>query len=79
MDTKLVGLLSEIFGLKHTEIKPELKKCEIDSWDSLKQMDLVVSIENAYGIQLDISDIVRMDSIHHIIEVLKEKGVILGN
>ena len=79
MDNKLAELLAEVFGLRVPEIQPDLKKCEVGNWDSLKQMDLVMTLEREYGIALDIPDIVRMTSVAEIMAVLKEKGVDLGN
>lgn len=75
MNTQLSKILAEVFGLRETEIKPELEKGEVDTWDSLKQMDLVTSLEREYNILLEIPDIIRMTSIATIIEVLQEKGV----
>ena len=61
--------------MPEAEIRTSLKQFEVDSWDSLKQMDLVVSLETAYDISLEIEDIVRMTSVLEIIAVLTEKGV----
>jgi acyl carrier protein len=79
MNKELVELLAEIFGLRVSEILPELDKADVGSWDSLKQMDLVLSLERQYDIALDIPDIVRMTSIREIIAVLRAKGVDLGD
>ena len=79
MNTRLYTVLSDVFGLPPEQIIPELTKEDVSSWDSLKQMDLVNSIEQEYGIMLEITDIVRMNSVHNIIEVLKEKGVTFGD
>lgn len=78
MNKKLAEVLAEIFGLPVTEIHPELQKSDVGTWDSLKQMDLVLSLEREYGIALDIPDILRMSSIAEIMAVLKDKGVDLG-
>lgn len=78
MNKKLAQLLAEIFGLRITEIKSDLQKCEVGTWDSLKQMDLVISLEREYDISLDIPDILRMTSVAEIMAVLKNKGVDLG-
>jgi acyl carrier protein len=75
MDKKLAEALAEVFGLRVAEIQPELQKCDVGTWDSLKQMDLVMSLERNYDIALDIPDIVRMTSVAHIVAVLREKGV----
>ncbi len=79
MNEKLVELLAEIFGLRMTEILPDLQKSEVGTWDSLKQMDLVMSLEREYDIALEISDILRMTSVAGIVAVLKDKGVDLGS
>lgn len=75
MDPFLKKLLGGVFGLPPAEIRTSLQQSEVDSWDSLKQMDLVVSLETAYDISLEIADIVRMTSVLEIIAVISEKGV----
>lgn len=79
MNKKLAEVLAEIFGLPVTEIHPEMQKSDVGTWDSLKQMDLVLSLEREYGIALDIPDILRMSSVAEIMAVLKDKGVDLGS
>ena len=79
MNKKLAELLAEVFGLRDTAIQPELQKCDVGTWDSLKQMDLVMSLEREYGVMLDIPDILRMTSVAEIMAVLKGKGVDLGS
>jgi acyl carrier protein len=79
MNKKLAELLAEVFGLRVTDIQPDLHKSEVGTWDSLKQMDLVMSLEREYGIVLDIPDILRMISVAEIMAVLKDKGVDLGS
>lgn len=79
MNKKLAEVLAEVFGLRTPEIHPELQKSEVGTWDSLKQMDLVLTLEREYGIELDIPEILRMTSVAEIIAVLKDKGVDLGS
>lgn len=79
MNKQLAEVLAEVFGLRVTEIHPTLQKSEVGTWDSLKQMDLVMSLEREYRIALDIPDILRMTSVAEIMAVLKDKGVDLGS
>lgn len=78
MNQRLVFVLAEVFGLRADQVVTELTKDNVGSWDSLKQMDLVMSLEREYSIILEFSDIIRMNSVANIIEVLKNKGVDLG-
>lgn len=79
MNKKLAELLAEVFGLRVTDIHPDLQKSQVGTWDSLKQMDLVMSLEREYGIALEIPDILCMTSVAEIMAVLRDKGVDLGS
>jgi acyl carrier protein len=79
MNKQLISVLSDVFGLRSDQITPTLTKEEVGSWDSLKQMDLVLSIEREFSIVLDMPDIVMMNSVASIIEVLNNKGVDLAD
>lgn len=79
MDIKLQETLADVFDIKAAAITPDLSKDDVETWDSLKQMDLVISLEKAYDISLDITDIVAMVSVQAIMDVLTRKGVSLEN
>ena len=79
MNKKATLILSNVFGIKEADVHPDLTKADVGSWDSLKQMDLVTSLEKEYNITLGIPDIVKMQSVKAILEVLKEQGVDIEN
>jgi|694.fasta_scaffold06561_20 acyl carrier protein len=79
MNKRLTAILAEVFRLRESEIHPGLTKADVGNWDSLKQMDLVMSLESEYGIVLMIPDIIRMVSVAGIVAVLKDKGVDLAD
>ena len=72
-------MLADVFGLKESDIRPELTRADVGNWDSLKQMDLVLSLEREYGITLEIADISGMVSVAAIESVLRAKGVELAD
>jgi len=78
MNKRLASVLANVFGLRADEIVIELTKDNLGSWDSLKQMDLVVSLEQEFNIALEIPDIIKMNSVGQIIDVLANKGIDLG-
>ncbi len=79
MDERLKNVLADVFGMKESYIHLQLTKNEVANWDSLKQMDLVMTLEKEYSITLEITDIINMQSVKSIVEVLLEKGVELGD
>lgn len=75
MNRRLIKILADVFRIRESDIVPDLTKEQVGSWDSLRQMDLVVSLETEYEVTLEIEDIVRMRSVGAIIEVLSAKGI----
>lgn len=78
INARLAEVLADVFSVPVSRIVPGLTKADVGSWDSLKQMDLVMSLEKEFGVVLEIEDIVAMDSVENVVEVLERKGVDLG-
>ena len=79
MNKRLAGLLAGVFGLREAEVTPALTRDDVGTWDSLRQMELVITLEREYGIALEIPDIISMVTVAAIIDVLKAKGADLGD
>jgi len=75
----LAKVLAEVFALHENQITMKLTKDDVGNWDSLRQMDLVMSIEREFAITLEIPEIIQMNSIKNIISVLQKRGVNLEN
>ena len=75
MDHNFKKIISNVFNIKEEDVKPSLTKEDVGSWDSLKQMDLIFSLEESYNIQFEIEEIAKMNSIEEIVSVLLKKGI----
>ena len=71
----LKKLLSDIFEIKEDEIADEISMKTIENWDSLKHMELIVSIEEKFNIRLTADEIISMIDYKGIKNVLKNRGV----
>ena len=49
-----------------------------DAWDSLAHMDVILSIEQHFAVNLEGDEIADMQSVAAIINVLKTKGVAIA-
>lgn len=79
MNKRFKGIIADVLGLRESDIHLAMTKEEAGAWDSLKQLDMVMSLEREYDIELAISDIVTMTSVAKIVDVLKAKGVDLAD
>lgn len=62
--------IGAILRLPEAEVRDELCMNAVDTWDSLSHMELVVALEQAYGVCLSGDDIVDMTSVAAIRAVL---------
>lgn len=76
MDTKVENLVSEVLQMPASDITDDLTMKTVDTWDSLKHMELIVVLEQSFDIQLSFDEIVAMQSVSQIKHVLRERGVL---
>ena len=75
VDAKVENVLSEVLQMPVTAITEDLTMKDVDAWDSLKHMELIVALEQSFDIQLSFDEIVAMQSVSQIKRVLRERGV----
>jgi acyl carrier protein len=71
----LEKIMSDILKIPESEITDDLTMDNLDEWDSLRHMDLIVSIEQDFGVELTFDEIIIMRSVVAIKNVLKAKGI----
>jgi acyl carrier protein len=71
---QLSELIANVLNIELKRVTDSLSMSDVESWDSLKHMELVVSIENGYDVQLSFDDIVAMKSVGDIRTVLRTYG-----
>jgi acyl carrier protein len=73
---KLRQAISEALRIPPDRITPEMSIHKVDTWNSLTHIELVVSIEEMFHIQLTADEIVAMTSIAEIERILGNRGVL---
>lgn len=75
MFEKLVEILKEQLNLEGKEIKPESSFKEDLEIDSLDLFELVMAIEDEFGVEIPSEDLEKLTTIESVMDYLKEKGV----
>ena len=73
---KLEEIIANIFELDASQIKKEMTPADIETWDSLSQLNLISSIENEFQIKFEIDEIFTVMKIGDIYSLLSKKGVL---
>ncbi len=75
IDARLRDVLADVLQVSPGRVADDLAMADVETWDSLTHMDLVVSIEKLYGIELTFEEIVAMQSVGEIRRVLQERRI----
>jgi acyl carrier protein len=73
---KLEEIIANIFELDPSQIKKEMTPIDIETWDSLSQLNLISAIEREFQIKLEIDEIFTVMKIGDIYDLLSKKGVL---
>jgi len=52
----------EVFGVDVSQLGPGFNSQAVDGWDSVRQLSLTTSVEDAFDIMLDAEDIINFNS-----------------
>jgi acyl carrier protein len=75
MFEKLVTILNEQLNLEGKEIKPESSFKEDLEVDSLDLFELVMAIEDEFGVEIPSEDLEKLTTLNAVMDYLKAKGV----
>ena len=68
------AVLADVLQMPAAGITDDLAMEDVEAWDSLKHMELIVALETAFDVQLTFDEIVMMRSVREIKRVLAERS-----
>lgn len=73
-NTKIIQKLSDVFNeiLGLSEFELSITMDEVSEWDSLKHIQLLTSIEDAFGIEIQFEDAIEMITGESILTKVKK-------
>jgi acyl carrier protein len=74
---ELEGLLAKVLNVPRSEIAEDADQRSLLRWDSVTHIELITTIEKAYGVSFAITEIISMNSLKSIREQLRRKGVVV--
>ena len=71
-------VMGEIFGMAPAEIPDDATMEELEGWDSLNHMELMLAIEIEFGVRISTITMLDLVSLEAIGDFLKSQGVDAG-
>ncbi len=67
--------VSQIMGVPVETLNEKSSQYTVGYWDSLKHMNLILSLEEEFKVSFSDEEITKISNIKNIVELLKGKGV----
>ena len=74
-EEKLQELLVDVFLLDASEYHIDMKRAEIDTWDSLGVVSMAVGVQETFGHHMTPDEAVGIQSFRDIMNFLRSKGL----
>ena len=66
MENKVLEIVSEILKVNISTISSKTSMENMEKWDSLKQMQIIIAIEEEFDVKISDDDLVEANSIHKL-------------
>jgi acyl carrier protein len=67
------GLMCDLFGVERCEVTIDTTQESLKAWDSLQHVNLMIDLENAFGIRIDENEVSSIRSVADVLEVVEQK------
>lgn len=72
LEQRVLLLLAEAFQLTQDDITPDLAFGDLPQWDSMGHMELMMLLEEKFGVEISTETIAELVSVSAITQYLKE-------
>jgi acyl carrier protein len=70
---RLNGIFRDVFDDDSIVVRPDLTADDVDEWDSLSHIRLVLTVEKTFGLKFSASEIGNLGNVGDLVELIQEK------
>ena len=70
---KLTEIFQEVFDDDSITVSPELSAKDVDGWDSLSHIRLILTIERAFKVKFSTSEIGKLENVGDLVALIKAR------
>jgi acyl carrier protein len=72
--SRLAGVFSDVFDDDTIQVGPQLTAKDVDGWDSLTHLRLILSVERAFKIKFTTSEIGKLDNVGDLAALIRTRA-----
>jgi acyl carrier protein len=70
---RLAGVFNQVFDDETIEVTPQLTAKDVDGWDSLTHIRLILSVEKEFKIRFTTSEIGNLENVADLVAVIRAR------
>lgn len=70
---RLTPIFREVFDSNTIVPSPAMTAAEVENWDSLSNIRLIVSIEEDFKVSFDTAEVIQLDNVGQLVDVIRKK------
>jgi acyl carrier protein len=70
-------VLASVLGVKASQVRDDASVTTVEEWDSVKQIKLILALEERFGVQFDddeIAELISLDAIEQALDQRQQKA-----
>ena len=71
--TKIQEAFHKAFGVDTQMVSVDTTPSDVPAWDSVGHLELASTLEQSFGINLDVDDLMEMENVREIVRVIQSK------
>ena len=71
---KLNGIFQDVFDDDSVTVRPELTAHDVDGWDSLTHIRLMLTIEKAFAVRFSASEVGKLKNVGDLVNLISAKA-----
>jgi acyl carrier protein len=73
IDERLQDVFRDVFGQRDLILRDELTAADVKGWDSLKHVELIMCIEQTFGVRFKTAEIATLENVGALASKLRQK------
>ena len=70
----LTEIFRDVFMREDLELRPELTARDVAGWDSFKQIEIIISAEERFGVKLNTKELDSLQNVGDLVRVVAAKA-----
>ncbi|MET0408532.1 MAG: acyl carrier protein [Hyphomicrobium sp.] len=71
---KLTQIFHDVFDDDSIALKPELTAADVEEWDSLNHIRLVLAVEKEFGVKFSAAHVASLKNVGDLVKLIQERA-----